>query len=381
MDYEYIKLKKYLRESFPEHADLTLAETLAINNDKFNFIDFIDYEFIGESINGFIIEELFKIDIIEFFEQNINELPDILINDDSLHYHSINDVFYFDLYDIETEDTGIFFEHDLDKKEKNNKLFIKYKNKKFKYNHSNFKHIMSEFVSDKKTSPENLFLSFLYGYITENTDLTNFFHINISSNKIKIETYYNEHTYRYYGRRKSNDLCKDVIFIDIVNTDIRILDYNSHILFQKNIHFINKNNFFNEIMEPLKNVIIGLDNIRQENYQIFWEQDLYNYISSYQINEKDLTAIKIRVFQPEIESVFLNKIPYTKKPKTELSFILNNNIVSTWTISEASPFDVDSDEFWKMYRIYKNMEQVYLENIKLNQIFSSEVKQGKVKRI
>lgn len=134
-------------------------------------------------------------------------------------------------------------------------------------------------------------------------------------------------------------------------------------------------------MEPLKNVIIGLDNIRQENFQIFWEQDLYNYISSYQINEKDLTAIKIRVFQPEIESVFLNKIPYTKKPKTELSFILNNNIASTWTISEASPFDVDSDEFWKMYRIYKNMEQVYLESIKLNQIFSSEVKQGKVKRI
>ena len=113
MDFEYTVLQKYLRESFPEHAELTLAEILVINSDKFNFIDFIDYKVIGKSLNEFIIENLFMIDIKEFFERNKKELPCDFINENSFEYSSINDVFYFNLQNINTEDAGIFLEHNL----------------------------------------------------------------------------------------------------------------------------------------------------------------------------------------------------------------------------------------------------------------------------
>lgn len=157
MDFEYTVLQKYLRESFPEHAELTLAEILVINSDKFNFIDFFDYKVIGESLNEFIIENLFMIDIKEFFERNKKELPCDFINE-------------------------------------NSELFIIYKGKQFKYNKSNFDSIMLEFISDtkKSTNPENLFTLFLYEYIKHNTDLTDLFHITLLNNDtITIATHYN----------------------------------------------------------------------------------------------------------------------------------------------------------------------------------------------
>lgn len=195
MDFEYIVLQKYLRESFPEHAELTLAEILVINNNKFNFIDFMDYKVVNESLNKFIIENLFMIDITEFFERNKNKLPCDFINENSFEYSSITDnIYYFDLEYIFTENTGIFLEHDLYQKQKNNELFIKYKNKKFEYNKYNFDLIMLEFISDikKNRTPENLLTLFLYEYIKHDTDLTDFFHIMLLNNDtITIATHYN----------------------------------------------------------------------------------------------------------------------------------------------------------------------------------------------
>lgn len=327
MDVEYIVLQKYLRESFPEHAELTLAEILVINSDKFNFIDFIDYKVIGESLNEFIIENLFMIDITEFFERNKKELPCDFINENSFEYSSIDDVFYFDLQNINTEDTGIFLEHNLYQTQKNSELFIIYKGKKFKYNKSNFDRIMLEFISDtkKSTNPENLFTLFLYEYIKHDTDLTDLFHITLLNNDtITIATHYN-----LFYLNESNNPKKDNIHIVCANNYISVLDYNSNILLKKEIEQITKDNFLNEIIEPLKNIIVNMDNIRKEQFQTLWKQDLYHYLSlCLFIDKQDLDVIQIKVFRPEIKSKFLDLTPHTTRPKMEILFLLNNNVAS-----------------------------------------------------
>lgn len=381
MDFEYIVLQKYLRESFPEHAELTLAEILVINSDKFNFIDFIDYKVIGESLNEFIIENLFMIDIKEFFERNKKELPCDFINENSFEYSSINDVFYFNLQNINTEDTGIFLEHNLYQTQKNSELFIIYKGKQFKYNKSNFDSIMLEFISDtkKSTNPENLFTLFLYEYIKHDTDLTDLFHITLLNNDtITIATHYN-----LFYLNESNNPKKNNINIECANNHIFISDYNSNVLLKKELQQITKYNFFNEIIEPLKNIIIDMDNIRKEQFQTLWKQDLYHYLSlCLFIDKQELDVIQIKVFQPEIKSKFLDLTPHTTRPKMEILFLLNNNVASSCLIDDTNKYNDYYKEILDSYNIYKSIEEADSERMELSNIIDGKEKEGpKIKRI
>lgn len=381
MDFEYTVLQKYLMESFPEHAELTLAEILVINSDKFNFIDFIDYKVIGESLNEFIIENLFMIDIKEFFERNKKELPCDFINENSFEYSSIDDVFYFDLQNINTEDTGIFLKHNLYQTQKNSELFIIYKGKQLKYNKSNFDRIMLKFISDakKNTDPANLFTLFLYEYLKHDTDLTDLFHITLLNNDtITIATHYN-----LFYLNESNNPKKNNINIGCANNHIFILDYNSNILLKKEIEQITKDNFLNEIIEPLKNIIVNMDNIRKEQFQTLWKQDLYHYLSlCLFLDKQELDVIQIEVFQPEIKSKFLDLTPHTTRPKMEILFLLNNNVASSCLIDDTNKYNDYYKEILDSYNIYKSIEEADSERMELSNIIDGKEKEGqKIKRI
>lgn len=176
---------------------------------------------------------------------------------------------------------------------------------------------------------------------------------------------------------------KNNINIGCANNHIFILDYNSNILLKKEIKQITKDNFLNEIIEPLKNIIVNMDNIRKEQFQTLWKQDLYHYLSlCLFLDKQELDVIQIEVFQPEIKSKFLDLTPHTTRPKMEILFLLNNNVASSCLIDDTNKYNDYYKEILDSYNIYKSIEEADSERMELSNIIDGKEKEGpKIKRI
>ena len=369
-------LQKYIRESFPEHSELTASEIFLIKHKDNGFINYIDQTYgISDIADNFLIKEFFIIDLVEFFDKHENKISQNFANANSFQLNLTNEKFSVNLHNS-TEDLELFFKNDI----KKNKILLIYKNEIFEYNQCNFNNCMFKLISslDKQTNAANLLSSFLLSYLEIKTDLGYFFEINLINNKITIATHYN-----LFYLNESNNPKKDKIHIVCANNYISVLDYNSNILLKKEIEQITKDNFLNEIIEPLKNIIVNMDNIRKEQFQTLWKQDLYHYLSFLAfINKEDLNAIKIEVLPPENKSTFLGQIIHSRRPVMEISFMLNNKRASSCLIDSPCKYNHYCKDIMDIYTIYKNLAEADSERIELGNIVGGEGIVGqKIKRI
>ena len=370
------ELQKYIRESFPEHSELTVSEIFLIKHKYNGFINYIDQTYgISDITDNFLIKEFFIIDLVEFFDKHENKISQNFANANSFQLNLTNEKFSVNLHNS-TEDLELFFKNDI----KKNDISLIYKNEIFEYNQCNFNNCMFKLISslDKQTNAANLLSSFLLSYLEIKTDLGYFFEINLINNKITIATHYN-----LFYLNESNNPKKNNINIVCANNYISILDYNSNILLKKEIKQITKDNFLNEIIEPLKNIIVNMDNIRKEQFQTLWKQDLYHYLSlCLFLDKQELDVIQIEVFQPEIKSKFLDLTPHTTRPKMEILFLLNNNVASSCLIDETNKYNDYYKEILDSYNIYKSIEEADSERMELSNIIDGKEKESpKIKRI
>ena len=375
-----------LRHQFPEHCDITVSEIFVIKYKQMLLVHPENNTKLEQILNDLRLKQIFSIDIAEFFERNEDKFLKDFINENNFELNLINSNGIYSLTFRGTEHPKLFLMNDLE----NGYLSIKYNDEIFEFNKSNFDNIMCQLISYLKInqSPETLLSLFIFGYLKCNTDLKSFFAINILKNKITIETYYYTHFISFYellfNEPNDRNTNNDNVIIECKNDSIHILDCNSDIIFNKEFKDITKNNFINEIIKPLKNILINLDNIREDNFQTLWEQNLYQYLFNAEylnINEKDFNNIKIEVFSPKDKSTFLNKKPHTTKPNMRASFIIHENIVSYWDVTRGVQYNHYYQDLVDAYNIYKNLAEVDSEKIELGNIIGEEGKGGKVKRI
>ena len=368
-------LQKYIRESFPEHSELTASEIFLIKHKDNGFINYIDQTYgISDITDNFLIKEFFIIDLVEFFDKHENKISQNFANANSFQLNLTNGKFSVNLHNS-TQNLEFFLKNDI----KNNDISLIYKNEIFEYNQCNFNNCMFKLISslDKQTNAANLLSSFLLYYLEIKTDLGYFFKINLINNKITIRT-----DYDLFYLDQSNKPEKNNIIIEFTNNHLYILDYNSNILLKKELIHISKDNFYTEIINPLKKIIIKMDNIRKGNFHTLWKQDLYHYLSFLAfINKEDLNAIKIEVLPPENESTFLGQIIHSHRPVMEIFFMLHNNKASSCLINNSSRYTHFCRDIMDTYTIYKNLAKADSERIELGNIVGGEGIGQKVKRI
>lgn len=231
-----------------------------------------------------------------------------------------------------------------------------------------------EFINNK-----DYVLSFLHKYITHNKFLTGFFDLKFSKNEIKINTAYTD--LLHLNDPTSYNLDTYGITIKCKKDQLNILDYHNNVLFEKKLIEINNNNFFNDLINPLKNIIIKIDNQRKENFDKLWQEELYRYLSHYtSVNKKDFKNVKIEVFPPEDHCDFLERQVYSKRPKMDLHFLLNGkNIITSIKIREHyHNHEMDINEG---YKLYKHVKQVNLDKKELESLVDISKPTNKIKRI
>lgn len=368
-------LQNYIRQSFPEHSELTVSEIFAIKYTDSIFMNNI-YQTYDSSltINSVIIKDLFFIDMAEFFDRNKEKYIHDFINENCF-YQSFNfgdgkfGVNFYSYNNI-SHSKVVFFNNDI----KNNEISVCYNNETVKYNKTNFDHIMFKYIDFIKSDNlrSEIIFTYLYGYIKKNTDLRDFFAVSplISKNtKIIISEYSSmEHSI------KNNDP-ENHINIYHIRHNFYISDQNSNILLKKDLRLVAKSDFFNEIMKPIKDIFIHFDNLKQSNFLNIWEKDAYKHLLGI-MDKKYLDSVKIKINLPEIKSVFLDKIIYSQRPIIELFFILDEEVVSY--LKMEGNYHYHNKDIIEAYQFYKVLAEANSQKKELqNLIISEEVKNHK----
>lgn len=378
MDISKSKLIKYFRESFPEYSKLTLSEIFAIRHVDSQFMNEV-YSLYDPSFRtkNMIIKDLFLLDWTELFKQYKDRyLHDFIEHNCFTYSFDFNNSKFCVNYNLpmnNSECKKIFFTHDLTNKEIN----ISYNNKTIEYTKKNLDNIIFKYLQfiTKNNSINDLFLCFLDAYIQQNTDLMYFFNISLlKDNTIVISEYDSKYVpSQLHDEMKKLKLCHR-------NNIFYILDGSSNILLKKDLKAICKNNFFNEIIKPFKNIVIDFDNLEKKYCLERWKEDFYHNISAI-ISKKHLNAVTIQINFEKNKSIFLNKIIYSKRPIIEMSFILNNEIISHVNITDNAPYLYQNDEICAAYESYKKLLNTQLQKIQIEHIMKEHAVSEKRKRI
>lgn len=378
MDISKSKLIKYFRESFPEYSKLTLSEIFAIRHVDSQFMNEV-YSLYDPSFRtkNMIIKDLFFLDWTELFKQYKGKYFHDFIEHNcftySFDFNSSTFCVNYQLPMNNSECKKMFFTHNLTNKE----ITISYNNKTIEYTKKNLDKIIFkclEFIT-KNNSINDLFLCFLDAYIQQNTDLMYFFNINLlKDNTIVISEYDSKYVHsQLHDETKKLQLCHH-------NNIFYILDGSSNILLKKDLKSICKDNFFNEIIKPFKNIVIDFDNLEKKYCLERWKEDFYHNISAI-ISKKHLNAVTIQINFEKNKSIFLNKIIYSKRPIIEMSFILNNEIISHVNITDNAPYLYQNDEICAAYESYKKLLNTQLQKIQIEHIMKEHAVLEKRKRI
>jgi len=371
-------LQNYIRQSFPEHSELTVSEIFAIKYTDSIFMNNI-YQTYDSSltINSVIIKDLFFIDLAEFFDRNKEKYIHDFI-DENCFYQSFNfgdgkfGVNFYSYNDI-SHSKVLFFNNNL----RNNEISVSYNDENLKYNKINFDNLMFKYIDFIKNNHlrSEIIFTFLYGYIKNNTDLSDFFLLSplISKNtKIRISEYFSmEHSIK-------NDEPKKHINIYHIRHNFYISDHNSNILLKKDLRLVAKSDFFNEIMKPIKDIFIHFDDLKQSNFLNIWEKDAYKHLSSI-MDKKYLDSVKIKINLPEIKSVFLDKIIYSQRPVIELFFILDEEVV--FYLKMEGNYHYHNKDIIEAYQSYKVLAEANSQKKELQNLIISEEFANKKKRI
>ena len=369
-------LQNYIRQSFPEHSELTVSEIFAIKYTDSIFMHNI-YQTYDSSftINSVIIKDLFFIDMAEFFDRNKEKYIHDFINENCF-YQSFNfgdgkfGVNFYSYNEI-SHSQVLFFNNNI----KNSEISVCYNDENLTYNKINFDNLMFKYIDFIKNNHlrSEIIFTFLYGYIKKETDLEDFFIVSplISKNtKIRISEY--------------STMCSSLnnqdqnINIYHQRYNFYISDQDSNILLKKDLRLVAKADFFNEIIKPIKDIFIHFDEIKKNNFLNIWEKDVYNHLSTI-VDKKYLDSVKIKINLPEIKSLFLDKIIYSQRPVIELFFILNNDIVSY--LKMEGNYHYHNKDLIETYECYKELAEVNSQKIELQNLMNTEPLLEKKKRI
>lgn len=231
-----------------------------------------------------------------------------------------------------------------------------------------------EFINNK-----DYILSFLHKYITHNKFLTGFFDLKFSKNEIKINTAYTD--LLHLNDPTSYNLDTYGITIKCKKDHLNILDYHDNVLFEKKLIEINNNNFFNDLINPLKNIIITIDNQRKENFEKLWQEELYRYLLYYtSVEKKHFNDVKIEVFPPKDLCEFLKRTLHSKRPDMNLHFLLDGKGIIT-SIKIREHYDHYERDINEGYKLYKHVKQVSLDKIELGSFVDVSKPANKIKRL
>lgn len=369
------ELKHYIRNSFPEHSELTTLEIFIIKHLDHNFMSAVQQTYYTTHvINPTIIEDLIIIDLSDYFIRYKEKYASDFLSEDSFlfkfYFNNHRLAFNFNLYEKITETNSIFFKDNLI----NHNVIIYYKDEELIYNKYNFDMIIEDYISvvKKDYSYQEVIFSFLYSYIKENTDLNYFFNLEpltSQNSKMKIKEYS-----MFY---LTNNICKH-ISIEYKENIFYILDHNANILYKKDLNLITKSNFSTEILEPLKNILNNMNKYRKNNFIKSWKNDVFQYMSTV-IDKQDMTALKVKIYRPKLESEFLNNIIYYQRPVIEIFFMLNNKVVSSLQMDENYDYHIKAIK--DRYKIYKNVLNITNENLELQNLINGTKVENKKKRI
>lgn len=372
------ELKHYIRTSFPEHSELTVSEIFSLKHIDSKFM--VDVYQIYDSsftITSIIIKDLFFIDLAEFFDRNKEKYIYDFINENSF-YQSFNfgDGKFgvnFHLHNDISHSKVLFFNNNL----RNNEISVSYNDENLKYNKINFDNLMFKYIDFIKNNHlrSEIIFTFLYGYIKNNTDLSDFFLLSplISKNtKIRISEYFSmEHSIK-------NDEPEKHINIYHIRHNFYISDHNSNILLKKDLRLVAKSDFYNEIIKPFKDILTHFDNLKKIDFSNIWEKDAYKHLSSI-MDKKYLDSVKIKINLPEIKSVFLDKIIYSQRPVIELFFILDEEVV--FYLKMEGNYHYHNKDIIEAYQSYKVLAEANSQKKELQNLIISEKFANKKKRI
>lgn len=369
------ELKHYIRNSFPEHSELTTLEIFIMKHLEHNFMCAVQQTYYtAHVINPTIIKDLIIIDLSDYFIQHKEKYASDFLSEDSFlfkfYFSNKRLAFNFNLYAEITEKNSIFFKDKLI----NHNVTIYYKEEELIYNKYNLKAVIEDYISviKKDYSHQETIFSFLYSYIKENTDLNRFFNLEpltSQNSKMKITEYS-----MFY---LTNNICKH-IYIEYKQDIFFILDHNTNILYQKDLKLITKSNFSTDILEPLKNILNNMNKYRKNNFIKSWKNDVFQYMSTV-IDKQDMTALKVKIYRPKLESEFLNNIIYYQRPVIEIFFMLNNKVVSSLQMDENYDYHIKAIK--DRYKIYKNVLNITNENLELQNLINGTKVENKKKRI
>ena len=371
-------LQHYIRQSFPEHSELTVSEIFAIKHIETKFMNNIcqlyDSSFVKDII---IIKDLFYIDLKEFFEQHKEKYIHDFINENcfELSFHFSNEKlgFNYNLYNMVSNSATLFVNNI-----KNDQFTLCYNNETVKYNKINFHNIMFKFIDFiKKTNlrSETIF-SFFQGYLIFKTDITDFFEFYSSMFNDTKKITISEYSYRCPSLKSNN---KDK-YVNIYHKrhHLYISNQDSNILLKKDLRLVAKSDFYNEIIKPFKDILIQFDDSNKVDFSNTWEKDAHNHLSTI-VDKKHLDSVKIKINIPELKSEFLDKIIYSQRPVIELFFILNNEVVSYLKID--SNYDNHNKDIIEAYQSYKELAEVNSQKIELQNLINPEKLKNNKKRI
>lgn len=369
------ELKHYIRNSFPEHSELTTLEIFIIKHLDHNFMSAVQQTYYTTHvINPTIIEDLIIIDLSDYFIRYKEKYASDFLSEDSFlfkfYFNNHRLAFNFNLYEQITKNNSIFFKDNLI----NHNVAIYYKEEELIYNKYNLKEVIEDYITfiKKDYSHEETIFSFLYSYIKEHTDLNRFFNLEpltSQNSKMKITEYS-----MFY---LTNNICKH-IYIEYKQNIFSIVDHNANILYQKDLKLITKSNFSTNILEPLKNILNNMNTYRKNNFIQSWENDVFQYMSTV-IDKQDMTALRAKIYRPKLKSEFLNNIIYYQKPVIEIFFILNNKEVSSLKMDEN--YDYHIKDIQVTYQIYKDFLKINAENLELKNLIGTTKIENKKKRI
>lgn len=369
------ELKHYIRNSFPEHSELTTLEIFIIKHLDHNFMSAVQQTYYTTHvINPTIIEDLIIIDLSDYFIRYKEKYASDFLSEDSFlfkfYFNNHRLAFNFNLYEKITETNSIFFKDNLI----NHNVTIYYKEEELIYNKYNLNTVIENYISiiKKDYSHQQIIFSFLYSYIKENTDLNRFFNLEplMSQNsKMKITEYS-----MFY---LTNNICKH-IYIENKEDIFYISDHNANILYQTDLNLITKSNFSINILEPLKNILNNMNKYRNDNFIKSWKNDVFQYMSTI-IDKQDMTALKAKIYRPKLKSEFLNNIIYYQRPVIEIFFMLNNKVVSSLQMDENYDYHIKAIK--DRYKIYKNVLNITNENLELQNLINGTKVENKKKRI
>lgn len=350
-------LQNYIRQSFPEHSQLTVLEIYLLNYLDKIFIDEIS-KFYDESYNyNIIINDLIFIDLAGFFETNKEKYTHDFISDycfqSNIYFKEDQSLLVqfrlnIDLY----QSSYICFSQNI----KNHNFEIYFEEKCLEYNQSSIDCIISNYIShikQKKLRSGTMFSS-LVGYIENETDLCHFFNVNLlSENALQI----NKH-----GDDDYIDCDDKIVIIEYKQHNIYIINQKSHIFYKADLRKISKKDFLNQIIQPLKSILVDINKNSKIDFYSDWENSIYKEIE-YILPHEKMKNIKIKIYKPELKCNFLNKTIYSQRPPIEISFVLNNNVI--WSLKMTNVAYMYKKDIIEGYQYYKTLSSITHDKIEV----------------